>query len=542
MSESHALGALKAHAKQMLAAARAGDQVVIAKLRELLPRLATLSNADLVRDVLLADVQHAVARKHGLSSWAELKRKIEAVDPMQAQADRFLRALREHQHHRAVELLAKHPDIAHNSIHAAAAACNVRAVREFIERDALLVSKSDSAEKYQPIIYAAGTPLPALDPQLRDANTACVRLLLEHGASAATSVQFDDGGQQSELSALYFACTANNIGAARLLLEHGADPNDGESVYHAAEYNHRECLELLLQHGANISDRHPRWDNTPLYFLAGFKELNPLHASSEMGMRWLLEHGANPNIRSYVGIKSRNLPTREETPLHRVVSYGRSVECVRMLVEHGADIDLARGDGKTAYALAFRSANNAAEYLASIGANIDTLTPADELLNACAVADEARARKIVSMHPALMAALTAEDRQVLTVAAEDGNEQSARLMVSLGWSLSDEAPWGGTPLHHAAWHGRAATTRLFIELGAQINYRDSAFGSSPIAWAAHGSANCRKNHDDEYCEVIDLLIAAGSSRVASYNKWAEAPENLSSKAVAAFLKQRGFTP
>ncbi len=541
MSESHAFSALKAHAKQLLAAARAGDHVVIGKLREVLPKLGAQNDADFASEVLLADVQHAVARRYGVKSWAELKQKVEAADPIQIQAERFLHAVREHQEQRAAELLATHPTIARYCIHAAAAACDVNAMAEFIERDSSLVSKPDLAGKCEPMIYAAGTRLPALNEQMREANTACVQLLLDHGANATASISLGEGDHGSQLFALYFACAANNVGAAALLLQRGANPNDGECIPHAAEANHRECLELLLQYGANISDRHPDWDNTALYFLSGHKEFSPLYTSSELGMRWLLEHGANPNITSYVGPKSANLATRGEAPLHRLVAFGRSVECAHMFIEHGADANLPRGDGKMAYALAVRTGNTAvAEFLVGNGADTNALTPADELLGACAVADHAHARKILDMHPTLMSSLTAEDKQALALAVEEGKEDSVRLMVALGWSIADEGPWGGTPLHWAAWYGRVHMTKLLIELGAPINTRDSTYGSSPIAWAAHGSTNCRVDHDDDYIAVIDLLLHAGSTREASYNNWSEAPENLSSNAVANFLKHRGF--
>jgi ankyrin repeat protein len=54
------------------------------------------------------------------------------------------------------------------------------------------------------------------------------------------------------LSTLYFAIGhADNMPLARWLLEHGADPNDGESLYHSTELGHHEGLRLLLAHGAD---------------------------------------------------------------------------------------------------------------------------------------------------------------------------------------------------------------------------------------------------------------------------------------------------
>lgn len=540
-SNAHALDALKAHAKQLLTLARAHDTTVIDALRKLLPRLAANNDADFAAHIKLADVQHAIAVQRGVKSWAELKRLLESVDPIQIQAERFLHAIREDDKSRAEDLLSAHPAIAQYSIHAAAAACDAGTVEAFLLRDTTLATAPASPNKAQPVLYACSTPLHDLNEAKTHGNKRCVELLLAAGADPNTFILFNDGESDAPLSALYFAANLNNVSAVRLLLEHGANPNDGESVYHAAERNHRESLELLLAHGAEISQRHERWGNTPLYFIAGHKPFSKWCASSELGMQWLLQHGANPDITSDNGNKNAASPTRGETPLHRIASYGKSAAVARMLVEHGATVDLPRADGRTAYTLAIRTGNTpVAEFLASVGANIAAPTPADILIGACLLANETHARALLADHPNLISTLTTEDRQALALAAEEGRLDSVRLMTSLGWDLSAEGAWGGTPLHYAAWHGNGEMTALLVKLGAPINFRDTTFGSSPIAWAAHGSVNCRPGHDDDYKAVVDILLQAGATREAAYNKWKEAPEQLASKPVAALLKKRGF--
>jgi hypothetical protein len=44
--------------------------------------------------------------------------------------------------------------------------------------------------------------------------------------------------------------------------------------------------------------------------------------------------------------------------------------------------------------------------------------------------------------------------------------------------------------------------------------------------------------DDDYCAVIDLLLAAGAERQASFNRWGEAPESMATRRVAALLRKR----
>lgn len=547
MSDSHAEGtfaidALKAHAKQLLTLARAHDTTVIGALRKLLPKLAQTSDAEFATSIKLADVQHAIATQRGAKNWAELKRKIESIDPIQIQAERFLHAIREDDKKRAEELLFAHPAIAHYSIHAAAAACDANAVETFLMRDTTLATAPASPNKAPPVLYACCTVLFDLSEDKRLGNERCVRMLLDAGADANSFVMFNSGDHESPISVLFFASNLNNVPAVRLLLEHGANPNDGESVYHAAERNHREALELLLQHGANITDAHAVWGNTPLYFVAGYKPFSKLCASSELGMQWLLQHGADPNMPSYSAPSLAPASTHGEVALHRVAAYGKSVGVARMLIEHGATVDLPRADGKTAYALAVRAGNVAvAAYLKDIGANTSLMSSIDAFVGACLVGDETHARELLAAYPQLMSSLSAEDQQTLALAAEEGRRNSVQLMASLGWDLSAEGAWGGTPLHHAAWHGNVAMADQLIALGAPVNARDSSFGSSPIGWAAHGSVNGRPGHDDDYKAVVDLLLKAGATREAAYNKWNEAAEQLASKPVAALLKKRGFS-
>lgn len=57
MSKSNAVEALKAHARQLLALARANDVTAITALRKLLPRLAKENDADFAANIKLADLR-----------------------------------------------------------------------------------------------------------------------------------------------------------------------------------------------------------------------------------------------------------------------------------------------------------------------------------------------------------------------------------------------------------------------------------------------------------------------------------------------------
>jgi ankyrin repeat protein len=501
-------------------------------MRAALPRLTALDDAAIATQLKLADVQHAFAREAGLENWAALKRQVESTEPFIHQVSRFLRALGENDGDTMRHVLERHPDVARSSLHAACAACDRAAAEAWLARDPSQVTAGIRPDSdWMPLVCLAQSPLFATDELHAAASVAIGGRLLAMGADANTSTSEPDD-PAIRLSVLYRASERGNAGLVRLLLEHGANPNDGESTYHAAERNHRDVLELLLAHGAEISAAHPHWTNTVLYYLAGYRDEQPMAASANEGMLWLLEHGADPNIPSYAS---------QETPLHRVAASGRATPLARMLLEHGADPSRPRADGRTAYDLAMRAGHTAiAELLRARGA-AGELRPVDALLGACAVGDEARARLLLDADPTLLETLASTERDVLLHAAAHGRVEAVRVLAALGLDVAAEGSDGGTPLHWAAWNGRVATVRLLLERGAPVNVRDLRFGSAPLAWAAHGSKNCR-TADDDYIAVIDLLLGAGVDRALTYNNWREPPEALSSDAVAKHLRARGFAP
>ncbi|HEV8630780.1 MAG TPA: ankyrin repeat domain-containing protein [Thermoanaerobaculia bacterium] len=524
---------LRKQAKRLLRAARDGDPDALARVRRALDRFAALGDSALGVTLRLADVQQAVARELGFPSWPKLVRHVEERQPLALQVERFLRALNEHRAVTAARILRRRPEIGRAGIFAACAAGEPEVVAVAIAADPGVIDATHQPDGGTPLIYACASPLHTSSPERARGIRRCAELLLDAGADPNQHTLFEEpSGNTAPIAALYYACVTDHRELVATLLARGANPNDGESIYHAAELDHEACLELLLAHGADVSGRHPQYGNTPLFFLAGYKDFHESTAAATRGMAWLLAHGADPNVTSY---------KVEETPLHRIAANGRGPAVAEMLLAHGAAVDQPRADGKTAYAMAVRAGNVAtAETLRAHGADPARLTPADRLLGACMVADEAAARAVLAEHPDLVAQLSDEDRQAFALAAEEGHEASVRLMHALGFDFRWEGEWGGTPLHHAAWHGNVAMTRLLIGLGTPLNVRDRVYGSSALGWAGHGSVHCRKDADDDYVAVVTALLDAGADRETSINRWGEPPENMSSRRVARLLKERSI--
>jgi ankyrin repeat protein len=534
--DSHAVDQLRQQAKQLLKQARAADAVVIGKLRELLPRLVSQSDADVAASIQLADVQHAVARKLGHDSWATLKAFYETLDPVHAEAARFLKALREDDTAGALRVLDRSPAVARYSIHTASALADVDTVQAMLAASPSLANTPSPGDAVVPLIYAVYEDIKRARGVSAEAHCAVVRALLDAGADPNSSVALPDVSDR--ISALFFPCNAGNVPVARLLLERGANPTDGEALYHGAQQGHIACLELLVEFGADLHRGPDVYGNTPLHFLAAHTPDNRITPQAMRGLHWLLAHGADPRIPSTGTYVTE--PQRGETPLHRAAAVGHDVAGLRALVEHGAPLDAARDDGLTAYRLAVRGGHEAqATYLAQAGAS-EVLEPVDELMAACASGRAVDAQRVVEAHPGILATLGPSERDALGLAVTRNDLETVRLMARLGWPLTQEGEWGGTPLHWAAWHGRTDMVRVLLDAGAPVNVRDNRYGSSPIAWCAHGSRFCDRANDEDYPAIVHLLIDAGATRPESYNQWNESPESMARPSVVAALKARGF--
>lgn len=457
-------------------------------------------------------------------------------DLLHVHAARFLKAAGEDDTSSALALVLARPALARYSIHTAAAVGDPDLVRTWLATDPALVTAPCPVNHLEPLLYAVRADLPRALGRTAAQHLDAVRALLDAGASPNASAPLPDVSDR--IPALYFPCTRGDVATARLLLERGAAPTDGESLYHAAQHDHRDCLALLHEFGADLNRGPDPHGNTPLHFLSAHAPGNPVTASALRGLHWLLDHGANPDLASWSGHAERS--DAGETPLHRAAALGHDESVLAALGAAGARIEARRDDGLTPFRLAARAGHRrAAAWLEAAGAD-PTLSPLDALLVACASGQAEPARALVAAHPGLMATLGPAERDALGQAVTRDDLEAVRLMTSLGWPLDHEGEWGGTPLHWAAWNGRVEMARLLVAAGAPVDRRDSRYGSSAIAWCAHGSRFAAHANDDDYPAVVHLLLDAGATRAPSLNRWHEAPESMARPSVVAALKARGF--
>ena len=498
------LGQLKKQAKDLLEEIRAGRPEAIAR-----------ANVTAGRKFALNDAQRVIAREYGFASWVKLKVFIE-TRTIDAAEERLVEAALAGEAEIVRTILSERPALATRSAFTSATLGDRAKVVAALQGHAEFAKSKGGPRNWEPILYLCFGKCGAGDTDRAEA----ARALLENGADPNAS-WIHPTWQESPLPALYGATGVNNYPKlARVLLEAGANPNDGESRYHAAEHNHVACLEVLAEFNTDFSGADNIWGNTPLYFLLGYIQPSP---NVRAGIKWLLEHGANPNAMSHANDVA-------ETSLHAAVNQNWDEATVESLLQHGADPAIKRADGRTAYAMAVAGGRDSlARVLLSHGAPRE-ISAVDEFLGNCMRPDADAARDMVRGDPELLSNLSMKDRLIVILAAREGRAAALALMGELGFDLNISTNAGERPLHWAAWHGWADAVKTLIARGVELNARDKRFDAPPVGWCAHGSQFCA-NPKGEYGVVMQRLIDAGATVPKNTNGSAE---------VMAALKARGL--
>ena len=272
------------------------------------------------------------------------------------------------------------------------------------------------------------------------------------------------------------------LAVAEWMIVNGSDVHQGGDgpLMRAALFGHRiPMMELLLAHGADVN---AEWNG---YFPIIFA---PCETVEPKPIKWLLEHGANPNCaraeRKYPG-----------TALDYVIgTYGRSAqlgECMDILMEAG---------GVTKY---------------DLPPVLDLLRGRLDLLAEHLDADRALVdRRFAALDFGATGArrLTLRGATLLHVAAEYGNAEAAKLLLERGADVNaraivDEAGVGGqTPIFHAVtqfFDGGLPMAQFLVERGADLSLRvklpgyyerpDEVVECTPLGYAERFPGNEHKN-------------------------------------------------
>ena len=444
---------LRKEAKRWLKALRAGDPAARARLERALAQPSATPG--------LREVQHALAREHGCASWAELKERAELdarastdraglVDELLQSACIFSGGALDlpSKWRRAERIRARHPEIARASLPLAVICGELEHARELLRADPAAVARKAGPQQWEPLLLLCYNRI----PHARAAETAVelATVLLDAGAEANSAfVTADDW--RLRFSALTGVLGGGEMDApehpralelAQLLLARGADPNDSQGLYDTCLHDDDvKWLELFARHGldrsagvnwhADLADA-VKSGSDRAGTLFGYLLVAAAKNGHRARLRWLLEHGADPDARSlYTGL--------------------------------------------SAYQTALIAGEAAlAEQLQRAGAHVEPLSGVFAFAAACMRGDQAEAARLLALEPGLLA-----HGDLLTEAVERRNAEAVRILLALGADPDRPDRHGRRPLHMACTH-RALCQQLLAH-GADANAR--SYGGTACGWA-----------------------------------------------------------
>lgn len=460
LTAKSSLETLRKEAKRWLKAVRGADASARERLRRAYPHAPAEPG--------LRDVQHALAREHGAESWAALKQELDALAVEAAGRDKLLADFLEHscihygrrpatstwdrtyadtasRRQYAARILARHPELARDSIHAAAVSGNVSAVERLLRDRPQLVHEKGGPQHWQPLLYVCYGRLPTVEAG--DNAVEVARRLLAAGANAGQML----GDDEDLFTALTGAIGegemsqpphASAAALAELLIEHGADPFDAQALYNTSlEGESTFWLDFLYGHSARRdeqakwtaarTDRFPRGMPMVNYLLG-----NAVSRNAVERVQWLLARGADPNTAHFY----------TKRKVH--------AEAVSLGFAHVAQL------------------------LERAGAARTPLGPRDEFMAACMSSDLDAITALVRAHPEYL-----QDAAALTRAAERDLLDVATRLLDLGTSPDVRSHTNFRPLHAAASRDSVRVGKLLVERGAEIDPQEMHFNGTPLTWA-----------------------------------------------------------
>lgn len=246
------------------------------------------------------------------------------------------------------------------------------------------------------------------------------------------------------------------LAMAEWMISHGSDVHqggDGPLMRAALNAYRVPMMELLVSHGA---DMNALWHgHFPIIFA-------PCESMDPAALKWLLDHGANPNCSDHAHSTSGH-PYPGTALDYLIASYARSLErlsaCIDVLIETG---------GETRY--------NTPPVMAVLRGRLDDLA---DLIDAEPGLVNKRFSELDCGQTGGRSLLL-QGGTLLHVAAEYGNVAAASLLLDRGADVNaratvDEAGVGGqTPIFHAVTQfndGGLPVTQLLIEHGADLTVR-----------------------------------------------------------------------
>ena len=273
------------------------------------------------------------------------------------------------------------------------------------------------------------------------------------------------------------------------LIANGADINRADAkgmrpLQYAAVIGCARCLRTLLGHGAETADADSATASTRLIVngksvtLTFMDERGARAMVMSEGVRLPLHHACLVGdvervcllLQEYPHTVNAKMPEEHDhaTPLH-VAAQSSNVDCIELLLQHGAKIEAADEDGKTPlHIVAFFEQMPVVKCLLEKGARA-TVTDNEGRLPlhiACLKGHVQVACLLLEKYPdAVNCTMTEENmrKTPLYAVAENGNVDCIELLLQHGANIGAATSTGATSLHIAAVNGQALAVKCLLE-------------------------------------------------------------------------------
>lgn len=440
LSSRTTVSLLKQEAKRWLSALRRHDPEAQQRLRN--------AWLEAPAEPALRDVQHALAREYGQASWvALLDHLADLATDRQGRAD-WISVILSHgwggDHNVARRLAARHPELANDSLFAAAAMGNVAEVERYLKQSPSAATATCGVRGWTALAHVMYGRLDG------EHALAIAERLIDAGADI--HFQFDDGWGNP--FTLLTGVAGDGEGAkpphpqveelAALLLDGGVDPFDTQLLYNTSlHHDDTRWLDLLWARSV-ARGMEAQWRATEGKRLSGRLSVNTLDyllgnavlRRHRARVQWLLEHGANANtLHAYSG-----------RTVHTEARLAGFSEGVVLLEAHGA--------------------------------RRDTLPSSLEFAAAVMLNDAGTMHRLLAAQPSLIRAPGPLHR-----AALQGRTDLLRTLLDLGADIHVADHEGATALHRAVQGGSVVGALLLLDAGADINRREPRFQGTALSWA-----------------------------------------------------------
>jgi len=477
----------------------------------------------------LTRAQFIIAREYGFSSWPKLFQRVQELNPNKDIIhERFLTAaIDPTPNNRAWKMLEENSWLRNYSLEARMV-CGDESVLEEYNSDN--INELTETLNWLPLMLVTFSSA-ATFGYVEEATLAnMAKKLIEKSADVLGTIDEKFVNEITPFSALYGAVGVNDYPlVTRVLMDAGADPIDGETLYHGPQYGHMKSLNVLSEYDIDVAKKQKPWNNTPIFFQMGIDPKWGYYEKTKLGIKWLLDHGADPNIKA---------ESSQDNALHSAFKFMQPDEVIDMLINADADPLSTNRDGVNCIELAVRyGRKDIAKKLAEKAGIKYEPEPMDELMSLCFEGNTEAVQKFLNQHPKLKDNLRPHDHRLLMDAAVQGKAEVVECLLIAGAHPEQRGEYGGTPLHHATWRGHAETVRALLKTGKALDAIDDEFGWNPVGWLAHGSVHCQVENSDHIATAKLLIDAGVDLNFQAPNK--AYPTSMASEEVKQALKKAG---